>query len=73
MQALYLLFNTAQHCHINMNLLEKLPSKLTIRWKPFLEDEFKSAILKCNNELTPRPDKLFWRHVKKIIQNKACF
>ena len=72
MQALHLLFNSAQHCHINMNLLEKLPSKLTTRWKPFLEDKFKSAILKCNNKLTPRPDKLFWRHIKKIIQNEAC-
>ena len=50
----------------------KIPSKLTTRWKPFSEDEFKSAILKCNNELTPRPDKLFWRHIKKIIQNEAC-
>ena len=52
-----------------MDLLEELLSKLTTSWKPFLEDEFKSAILKCNNTLTSRPDKMFWRYIKKITQN----
>ena len=72
-QALHLSFNLVQHHYINMDLLEKLPSKLIIRWKLFLEDKFKSAISKCNNKLTPGPDKLSWRHIKKIVQNEACF
>ena len=29
--------------------------------------------MKCNNILTPGPDKLFWRHIKKIAQNDMCF
>ena len=29
--------------------------------------------MKYNNILTPRPDKLFWRHIKKIAQNNVCF
>jgi len=37
-----------------------------------LEDEFRSAILKYNNTLTPGPNKLSWRHIKKIAQNDVC-
>ena len=30
-----------------------------------------STISKCNNSLTPGPDKLFWRHIKIIVKNAA--
>jgi len=50
-------------------LLKEIPSKLITRCKPFSEEEFMSAILKFNNSLTPRPDKLFWRHIKIIVKN----
>ena len=29
--------------------------------------------MKYNNILTSRPDKLSWRHIKKIAQNDMCF
>ena len=56
-----------------MDLLEEIPSKLITSWKLFSEKEFRSAISKCNNVLTPGPDKLFWRYIKNIVQNNVCF
>ena len=29
-------------------------------------------IKRCNNSLTPRPDKLSWRYFKRIVKNIAC-
>jgi len=37
----------------------------------FSEEEFRSSITKCNNLLTPRPNKLSWKHLKIII-NDTC-
>jgi len=65
-------FNTAQDCHIDMSLLEEIPRKHTMTWKPFSEAEFISSIDKCNNSLTPGPDKLSWRHLKNIIKDNVC-
>jgi len=39
---------------------------------PFSKEEFKMSINKYNNTLTPRPDKLSWRHLKAIVNNKSC-
>jgi len=55
-----------------MELLE-ISSKPITRWKPFSEEEFMSAISKCNNSSTSGPDKLSWRHIKIIIENAICF
>ena len=71
-QAFYLLFNSAQNHQINMELLEKIPSKPITRWKLFSEEEFISVISKCNNLSTPGLDKLSWRHIKIIIKNVTC-
>ena len=43
-----------------------------MKWTPFSEKEFRSSIIKCNNSLTPGPDKLFWKHLKVIINNSSC-
>lgn len=37
-----------------------------------MREEFLLAILKCGNDLTPKPDKLSWRHIKEIIKNIEC-
>ena len=60
-----------QNHQINTNLLEEIPSKQRIIWKPFSKEEFKSSITKCNNSSTTEPDKLSWRHLKKIIKDIA--
>ena len=41
-------------------------------WVLFLREELISAIEKCNNSLISGPDKLSWRHIKKIVKNKEC-
>lgn len=55
-----------------MKLLEEIPSKPTIRWKLFSENEFISSIAKCNNLSTSGLDKLLWRHFKRIVKDIAC-
>jgi len=71
-QALHTLFNSAQNCQINMDLLEKILNKPVTQWTPFSVKEFKSSISKYNNTSTPGPDKLSWRHLKVIINNNSC-
>ena len=43
-----------------------------MKWIPFLRKELINAIKKCKNISTPRPDKLFWRHFKRIIKDNTC-
>ena len=71
-QALHSLFNLAQSCRINLDLLEEIQNKPVIMWRLFYENEFKNVILKCNNSLTLESDKLSWKHLKVIINNKTC-
>ena len=39
----------------------------------FSEKEFRSSIAKYNNSLTPKSDKLSWKHLKIIVNNILCF
>jgi len=39
---------------------------------PFSNKEFKSAIIKCNNSSTPRPDYISWKHLKAVIKDERC-
>jgi len=67
---LHNLFNSAQNRHIDSDLLDGISDKEVIRWPPFLKAEIINVINKYNNSSTLGPDKLFWRHLKKIIKNK---
>jgi len=67
---LHNLFNSAQNQHVDSDLLDKISDKEVTRWPPFSKAEIINAINKCNNSSTPEPDKLSWRHLKKIIKNK---
>jgi len=69
---LHNLFNSAQNWHIDPDLLDGISDKEVIRWFPFLKAEIINAINKYNNSSTLGPDKLSWRHLKKIIKNKEC-
>jgi len=51
-------FNTAQNLQIDLDLLGELESKPVKRWGPFSEEEFISAIAKCNNSSTLGLDKV---------------
>jgi len=57
-----------QTCHINLDLLEKIPNKIIMKWMPFLE-LFRSSIAKYNNLSTSGPNKLSWRYLKIIVNN----
>ena len=70
--ALHGTFNTAQNCPINIDILNKIDHKLVSLWNPFSKEEFKQAIVKCNDSSAPRPDKLLWRHLKSIVKQDEC-
>jgi len=42
------------------------------QWAPFSKEEFKQAIIKCNDSSAPGLDKLSWRHLKIIIKQDEC-
>jgi len=58
--ALHATFNTALYRQVNTEVLNKLRSKPTINWVPFSKEEFRQALIKCNNSSAPGPDKLTW-------------
>ena len=64
------MFNSVQNCYINLSILDELPSKPILEWLPFSNKEVKSAIIKCNDLSTPRPDYIFWKHLKAVTKNK---
>jgi len=43
-----------------------------MKWTWFLEEEFKSAIIKYNNSSTPGSDKLSWSYLKVIVNDILC-
>ena len=57
---------------INIALLNEVPNKDVLSWLSFPKAELINAINKCNNSLTPGPDKLLWSHLKAIIKNEEC-
>jgi len=71
-QALHSLFNTAQFCQVDENVLNELNPYCSLLWLLFSEEKFTSTIVKCNNLLAPGPDKLLWEYLKYIIKNKTC-
>jgi len=71
-QALHESFNTAQHQQVDTSILEEISNKAVFQWPPFSKEEFVLAINKCNNDSTPGPDRLSWRHLKKILKSSAC-
>jgi len=48
----------AQHCFVDEEVLNELELFTNLTWNLFLEEEFTSALTKCNNLSTPSPDKL---------------
>ena len=69
---LYSMFNMAQDCQVDINILDEIPDKYSISWPFFLREEFTSSITKCNNSSTPGSNKLSWSYLKTIIKNDLC-
>ena len=70
--ALYSTFNTVLHQQVDTEFFNKLSPKPTIAWAPFSKEEFRQALVKCNNSSAPGPDKLTWRHLKIILNQDSC-
>jgi len=71
-RALHTIFNTALHCQVNTNVLNEIGFKTTSTWELFSIEEFRWAIIKCNNSSAPGPDKLIWQHLKTILKQDNC-
>ena len=71
-QALHSSFNIAQFHQIDESVLNELDLYSSPLWTSFSEEEFTSAIVKCNNMSAPGPDRLLWGYLKHIIKDKIC-
>jgi len=56
--ALHSMFNLAQDCYVNIDILEEITNEAMEEWPSFSRKEFLRAIAKYNNSSTSRPDKL---------------
>ena len=56
--ALHSSFNMAQYHRIEEDILNEIPTSTSSSWLLFLEEEFTSAIVKCNNSSISGLDKL---------------
>ena len=70
--ALHSIFNIALHRQVNINILDEIADKPTLPWPVFSKEEFRQAIINCNNSFTPGPDKLLWSHLKIILKDDDC-
>ena len=68
---LYSFFNTAQHHHIEEDILEEINSALLLSWTSFSEEEFTRAITKYNNSSTSGPNRLSWSHLKYVLKDNG--
>jgi len=53
-------------------VLNELNQYCSLLWPPFLEEEFTSTIVKCNNSSAFGPNKLSWGYLKHVIKEKMC-
>jgi len=70
--ALHATFNTALHHQVNTDVLNVIGSKTTTAWVPFSKEEFRRALIKCNNSSASSSDKLTWQHLKTILKQDIC-
>ena len=69
---LHFTFNMVLHRQVDVNILDKIGDKPTLPWPAFSKEEFRLAIINCNNSSTLRPDKLSWSHLKIILKDDDC-
>ena len=62
-------FNMALYRQIDVNILDKIADKPSLPWPAFSKEEFRQAIINCNNSSAPELDKLSWSHFKIILKD----
>ena len=55
---LHATFNTALLRQVGTDILNELGNKSTSEWALFSKEEFRQALLSCNNSSAPGPDKI---------------
>jgi len=48
----------ALHCQVDVNILDKIADKPTSPWPAFSKEEFRQAIINCNNSSALKPSPL---------------
>jgi len=62
----------ALHHQVNVNILDEIADKPTLPWPAFSKEEFRQAIINCNNSSAPGPDKLSWSYLRIILKDNDC-
>jgi len=57
---------------VDTTIFDEICDKPIIPWLEFLREEFKIALSSCNNSSAPGPDKLSWKHLKIVFEDKDC-
>jgi len=70
--ALHSTFNTALHHQVDVDVLDELVDKPILPWPMFSKEEFRLALVNCNNSSAPDSDKLSWNHLKIILKDDDC-
>jgi len=65
-------YNSAENKPVNIYFLNEIPQANTIDWPTFSKQEFGNTIAKCLSSSFPRPDHIFWRHLKSLFSNDHC-
>ena len=68
--ALHSTFNMASNRQVDTTILDEICDKLIISWPEFSKEEFKIVLSSCNNSSAPGPDKLSWKHLKIVFEDK---
>jgi len=66
------IFNVAQNCQININILNKILLKLSLTWSLFSNKKFISAINRCSISSTPDLDRVSWKYFKVVVKDFIC-
>ena len=70
-RAFHATFNTALYHQVDTDVLNEIGSKTTAAWVLFSKEEFRQALIKCNNSSASGPNKLMWRHLKTILKQNV--
>ena len=66
--ALHTTFNTTLLCQVDTDILNELGNKPTLEWALFSREEFRQALLSCNNILASSPNKISQYYLKSILK-----
>jgi len=60
----------ASNRQVDTTILDEICDKLIISWPEFSKEEFKIVLSSCNNSSAPGPNKLLWKHLKIVFEDK---